>query len=57
VALVIQAAGGGLASSANTVSEQNLVSYNAVHCSIQSIEPMIKGSNIMLAGIVFQLGT
>lgn len=57
IALVVQAAGGALAAGANTDSGTSLVSISLNYlltspahiCSIQ-------GANIMLGGIVFQLG-
>lgn len=56
VALVVQGLGGGVAAGAKSISGSTTASLNITQYSMPTAHSDFQGANIMLAGIIFQLG-
>lgn len=56
LSLFVQGAGGGVASGAKDAKGQKLVSYMVDPSHLSRSDSSLQGSDIMLAGIIFQLG-
>ena len=56
LSLFVQGAGGGVASGAKDAKGQKLVSQIVDPCNLSKSNSSLQGSDIMLAGIIFQLG-